>query len=297
MEVVGDLHTPPDFDEGRTFPTLVMTTPGSSVKEQIGGIYAARMAERGYIALTFDPSHQGGSGGEPRGLEDPSVRVEDVKCAVDWLMTQSFVDPTRLGLLGLCAGGGYAVAAAVGDHRFKAVGTVVANDIGAAFRSFHSEAELLDKIAEVGRQRTAEARGEPLRYDPWIPDSLEEAKALGVTDRDTLEAVEFYRESEYRHPNSTNRLLFTSFSQILAFDALSLVPQLLIQPLLVVVGGRRGSTGQYEAGERLFHLSPAKDKAFHAVEGAGHYEMYWKPEYVDQAIDRLAPFFDRHIGA
>ena len=294
-EVVGDLHVPKDFDPQKTYATLVLTTPGSSVKEQIGGIYAARMAEQGFVALTFDPSFQGQSGGEPRGLEDPAARVEDVKCAVDWLMTQAFVDEARLGLLGLCAGGGYAIGAALTDHRFKAIGTVVANDIGSAFRGFHSEEELLEKIAEVGRQRTAEARGAPLRYDPWIPDSLEDARNQGVTDRDTLEAVYFYRESEYRNANSNNRLLFTSFSQILSFEVFSLVPDLLTQPLSVVVGGRRGSTPQYEAGEKLFGLSRSKDKEFMAVEGAGHYEMYWKPEYVGQAVDRLTAFFLRHL--
>jgi fermentation-respiration switch protein FrsA (DUF1100 family) len=297
VEVVGDLHVPEDFDERKSYAALVLTTPGSSVKEQVGGIYASRMAERGFVALTFDPAHQGESGGEPRGLEDPAVRVEDVKCAVDWLLSQPFVDEARLGLLGLCAGGGYAIGAALSDHRFKAIGTVVANDIGAAFRSFHTQEELLAKIADVGRQRTAEARGAPLRYDPWIPDSLEDARNQGITDRDTLEAVYFYRESQYRNARSDNRLLFTSFSQILSFEVMSLVPDLLIQPLSVIVGGRRGSTPQYEAGERLFALSPSKDKEFLAVEGAGHYEMYHKPEYVGPAVDRLTAFFKRHLGS
>lgn len=295
LPVVGDLHLPPDFDEGQSWPALVLATPGSSVKEQIGGVYARRMAERGFVALTFDPSYQGESGGEPRDREDPSVRIEDIRCAVDFLMTLPFIDEARVGLLALCAGGGYGINAALTDHRLRAIGTVVASDIGAAFRSFQSRPQLLETIAEVGRQRTAEARGAPARRDPWIPDSLAEAVAQGVTDEATLEAVTFYRESDYRRPSSTNRLLFTSNGQILAFDAFSLVPELLIQPLLVIVGGRRGSTGQYEAGERLHALSPAADKAFFVVEGAGHYDLYYKPEYVGPAVDQLAPFFARHL--
>jgi len=297
VDVVGDLHLPAAFDAAGSYGAIVLATPGSSVKEQIGGIYAAKMAERGFVALTFDPSYQGESGGAPRDREDPSVRVEDIKCAVDFLMTQPFVDEARIGLLALCAGGGYGISAALTEHRFKAIGTVVANDIGAAFRGFKKGPDLLDEIAEVGRQRTAEARGAPERRDPWLPDSLAEARAAGVTDQEVLDAVTFYRETQYRHPNSTNRLLFNSFSQILAFDAFTLVPELLIQPLLVVVGGRRGSTGQYEAGERLFALSPSADKAFYVVEGAGHYDLYYKPDYVDPAVERLAAFFDRHIGA
>ena len=295
VTVVGDLHLPSGFAQSRKWPALVLATPGSSVKEQIGGIYASRMAERGFVALTFDPSYQGESGGEPRDREDPAVRVEDIKCAVDFLMTQSFIDEDRLGLLALCAGGGYGISAALTEHRLKAIGTVVANDIGAAFRSFQSRPDLLETIAEVGRQRTAEARGAALRRDPWIPDSLSAAQAEGITDPAVLDAVTFYRETAYRHPNSTNRLLFTSNSQLLSFDAFGLVPDLLTQPLLVVVGGRRGTTGQYEAGERLFSLSASEDKAFFVVDGAGHYDLYYKPEYVDLAVAELATFYHRHL--
>jgi uncharacterized protein len=297
IEIAGNLHLPEKFDETRSYATLVVTTPGSSVKEQIGAVYAERLAARGFLVLTFDPSYQGESGGEPRDLEDPAARVEDVFCAVDYLTTQSFVDEDRIGLLGICAGGGYAVKAALTEHRFKAIGTVVASDIGAAFRRMLSRDGALKALEDVGRQRTVEARGGAQRRDPWIPDSLEDAKAAGIADPEIFEAVAFYRESQYRHPNSTNRLLFTSYGKILSFDAFNLVPELLTQPLQVIVGGRRGNTGQYEAGRTLFDLSPAAEKDFFAVDGAGHYDMYYKPEYVDQAIDRLASFYARHLRA
>jgi len=297
LTIAGNIYFPHAFDETNTYAALVLATPGSSVKEQIGAIYAERLAERGFVALTFDPSYQGESGGEPRDLEDPAARVEDIRCAVDYLMTLSFVAEERVGLLGICAGGGYAVNAALTEHRFKAVGTVVANDIGRAFRKMQSREDLLKMLQDVGTQRTAEARGGEARRDPWIPDSLKEAAAQGVTDPEVLEAVTFYRESRYRHPNSTNRLLFRSRGHVLSFDAFNLVPELLTQPLQVIVGGRRGNTGQYEAGRTLFELSPAADKHFFVIEGAGHYDLYYKPEYVSQAIDRLAPFYSQHLGA
>lgn len=297
ITVVGNLYLPDSFDETRRNAALVLATPGSSVKEQIGGIYAEKLAARGFVALAFDPSYQGESGGEPRDLEDPSVRVEDIRCAVDYLVTRPFVDEGRIGLLGICAGGGYGVAAALTEHRFKAVGTVVANDIGEAFRRMLPRDALLRTLEEVGRQRTAEARGGEPRRDPWIPDSLEEARTAGIQDPELLDAVTFYRESRYRHPSSTNRLLFSSYAQLLGFSAFHLVPELLTQPLQVVVGGRRGNTGQYEAGERLYGLSPTAEKDFFVVEGAGHYDLYYKPEYVDPAVERLAAFYARHLGA
>jgi fermentation-respiration switch protein FrsA (DUF1100 family) len=297
IDVAGNLHLPNGFDEGKTYSALVLATPGSSVKEQIGAIYAKKMAERGLVALTFDPSYQGESGGEPRDLEDPAERVEDIRCAVDYLMTLPFVGEERVGLLGICAGGGYAVNAAMTEHRFKAVGTVVGNDIGHAFRQMQPKKDLLKMLEELGKQRTAESRGGEPRRDPWIPDNLMEAEAAGIKDPELFEAVKFYRESRYRHPNSTNRLLFKSYSQLLGFDAFHLVPELLIQPLQVIVGGRRGNTGQYEAGESLFQRSQSTDKDFFIIDGAGHYDMYYKPEYVDQAIDRLAFFYSKHLGA
>lgn len=295
IEVVGNVHLPPDFDEGGTYPAIILATPGSSVKEQIGAVYAERLSADGFIALTFDPSYQGESGGEPRDLEDPAVRVEDIRCAVDHLTTLAYVDEARIGLLGICAGGGYAIKAALTERRFKAVGTVVANDIGEAMRRLLPD--FRQTLLDVAAERTAQARGAPPRRDPWIPDSLAEAEAAGITDPELLEAVAFYRESEYRHPNSTNRLLFISYGSLLGFDAFSLVPDLLTQPLQVIVGGRRGPTGQYEAGKRLFDLSPSKAKHVLEVEGAGHYDMYYKPEYVGPAVARLAEFFSEHLDS
>jgi uncharacterized protein len=295
IEVAGNVHLPPEFDGSLSYPAIVLATPGSSVKEQIGAIYAERLAQKGFVALAFDPSHQGESGGEPRDLEDPAARVEDLRCAVDFLTTLAYVYADRIGLLGICAGGGYAISAALTERRFRAIGTVVANDIGEALRRLLPDYR--QTLADVANQRTAEARGGEPRRDPWIPDSLEEAENAGITDPDVLEAVRFYRESQYRHPNSTNRLLFVSYGRILGFDAFGLVPDLLIQPLQVIVGGRRGTTGQFESGQRLFDLSPSSDKDFMVVEGAGHYDLYYKPAYVDQAVDRLAAFYTRHLNA
>lgn len=297
-EIVGNLHIPPGLDDTERYPAIVLTTPGSSVKEQVGGIYASHLAEQGFLALTFDPSHQGESGGLPRDLEDPAVRVEDVRCAVDYLATQSIVDMDRIGVLGICAGGGYAINAALTERRFKAIGTVVANDLGTAFRKMKvADPGLLETLEEVGRQRTAEARGAELRRDPWIPDTLKQAHEAHIQDPELLQAIEFYRESEYRHPRSTNRLLFSSYDKILSFDAFHLVPTLLTQPIQVIVAGRQGNTGQYEAGKRLYELSPSSQKDFFVVEGAGHYEMYYKPPYVKQAVSRLVDFYVKHLRA
>ncbi len=295
LNVAGHLRLPDGFDETKTYAALVIVTPGSSVKEQIGAVYGGKMAEQGYVTLTFDPSYQGESEGEPRDLEDPAARVEDIRCAVDYLMTLPYVAEDRLGVLGVCNGGGYAVNAAMTEHRFKAVGTVVAVNMGRAWRQAQLSADAISGSLEaVGKQRTAEARGEEARRDPWIPDSMDEAKAAGIVDPDTLDAVAFYTE---RRPaeTRTNRLLSVSNSLLLGFDAFHMVGELLTQPVQVIVGGRLGTTFSFEDGKTLFERAPNKKDLF-VVEGAGHYDMYDKDEYVDQAIGRLDSFYKEYLG-
>ena len=290
IDLAGDLRVPRDR-EGSTFAAVVIATPGSSVKEQIGARYAERLAAKGFVTLAFDPSYQGRSGGEPRDLEDPAARIEDIRCAVDFLMTQPFVDEERVGLLGICAGAGYAVGAAMTDHRVKALGTVVPVNIGRARRQGARTPNAIHELLEaVGRQRTAEARGGASRREPWIPDTVEDARAAGITDPDLLDAVDFYRTHRGYSEHSTNRRYFTSLGPLLGFDAFHLVGELLVQPVQVIVASRLGATFSYADGQTLFERANNR-RGFHVVQGAGHYDLYDKSPYIDEAIERLDEFF------
>lgn len=296
IDVAGDLWVPADFDEHTRYPALVLGTPGSSVKEQIGANYASRLAERGFVALTFDPSYQGQSGGQPRDLEDPAARIEDMRSAVDFLTTLDYIDDERIGILGICAGGGYTISAAMTDHRIKAVGTVVAVNIGRAFRqaAVSPPDGLVQTLEAVGIQRTVEARGGAPRREPWIPDTPEQAQAAGITDREVLDAVDFYRTPRGYNEHSTNRLLFRSTAALMGYDAFHLVGELLTQPLQVIVGGRIGTTGSYQDGLLLCERA-RNNRDLLVIDGAGHYDLYDKPEYVDQAVDRLTAFYQASL--
>ncbi|MFE5211975.1 alpha/beta hydrolase [Streptomyces sp. NPDC056600] len=296
IDLAADLHLPNSTrstHEAASLPAVVLSTPGSSVKEQIGANYASRLAARGIAALVFDPAHQGRSGGAPRDLEDPYRRGEDISYAIDTLTTVPGIDPERIGVLGVCAGGGYAVHTARTDHRIKAVGTVVPVDIGTAFRGFqpNGAASALDHLADA---RIEESRsGEPARVN-WLPDTLEEAAAVGLTDIDTIQAITYYRTERGGNAHSTNRRLSRSDSLLLGYDAYHLVDQLMTQPLQVVLAGRTGNTGSYESGMRLWKLAPNPVDLM-VVDGAGHYEMYDEPEYVDAAVDRLVDFYSNNL--
>ncbi len=293
IELAADLYLPDDADDATALPAIVLSTPGSSVKEQIGANYASRLAARGIPALTFDPAHQGQSGGEPRDLEDPYRRSEDISYAIDALSTMPGIDPQRIGALGICAGGGYAVHAARTDHRIKAVGTVVPGEMGASFRSFQPQGApaALDALAAA---RIAETTTGTLERGNWLPDTLADAATAGLTDLDTTQAITYYRTERGQNEHSTNRRLSRSDSLLLGFDAYHLADQLLTQPLQVIIAGRRGNTGQYESGMRLWNLAPNPVDLM-IVDGAGHYEMYDEPKYVDAAVERLVEFYSARL--
>ncbi|MFD8331128.1 alpha/beta hydrolase [Streptomyces solisilvae] len=289
IDLSADLYLPDGIDDAAPLRAVVLSTPGSSVKEQIGANYASRLAARGIAALVFDPAHQGQSGGEPRDLEDPYRRGEDISYAIDALSTIPGIAPERIGVLGICAGGGYAVHTARTDHRIKAVGTVVPGNMGTSFRSFQPDGAVaaLDAMADA---RTEETRSGELTRVNWLPDTLEEATAAGLTDIDTTQAVTYYRTERGGNEHSTNRRLSRGDSLLLGYDAYHLVDQLMTQPLQVILAGRIGNTGSYESGMQLWKLAPNPVDLM-VIDGAGHYEMYDEPEYVDAAVDRLADFY------
>ena len=205
--------------------------------------------------------------------------------------------PVVTAVNGICAGGGYAVHTARTDHRIRAVGTVVAGNMGDSWRSEafapDGPAAALDRLAV---DRTREARTDELDRLNWLPDTLDDAAAAGITDIDNVQAIGYYRTPRGGHPRSTNRRLARSDALLLGYDAFHLVDTLLTQPLQVILAGRRGVTGSYEAGMKLWQLAPNPVDLM-IVEGAGHYEMYDIPEYVDQAVDRLADFYHAHLPA
>ena len=295
FDLAGDLYLPDTFDEAGSHAAVVLSTPGSSVKEQIGANYAARLAARGLVALVFDPAHQGASGGEPRDLEDPYRRGEDISYAIDALSAVAGVDARRIGVLGICAGGGYAVHTARTDHRIRAVGTVVAGNMGASWRSAAFSPDGPAAAAEaLAAERVREVESGDLVRANWLPDTLDDATAAGITDIDNIQAITYYRTPRGSNERSTNRRLSRGDSLLLGYDAFHLVDRLLTQPLQVILAGRKGVTGSYEAGMTLWEMAPNPVDLM-VVEGAGHYEMYDVPEYVDLAVDRLASFYDEYL--
>jgi len=182
LSLAGNLYRPDNQVTGQ-LPAIVVGHPGSGVKEQAAGLYAERLAHAGLISLAFDSAHQGESEGLPRGLEDPAHRVEDLKAAVSYLSTREDVDPDRIGVLGICASGGYALSATAADHRIRAVATVSGVDIASQFRNGADGAQdptvFRSMLQAAAAARTAEARGGGAGTFPIFPQSAEEARSMG----------------------------------------------------------------------------------------------------------------------
>lgn len=291
-DTAANLHLPDNFDETLTYSAIVCVHPGGSVKEQTAGLYAEELAKKGFVALAYDASFQGESGGEPRYLEDPALRVEDIRYAVDYLTTLNFVDKNSIGLLGICAGGGYAVNAALKERRIKAVATVSGVNIGRAFR----ESNFLETLEVASSQLTTEANGADPIITNWTPKSAEDAKQAGLNDMDMLEAIDYYRTPRGAYPTSNNKLLLSSMPNLILFDAFHLTELLLTQPLLIIVGDKVGSFGSYRDGFDLYQKAVSKNKKIQIVNGAGHYDLYDKPAATAEALDNLVPFFQEKLS-
>jgi fermentation-respiration switch protein FrsA (DUF1100 family) len=176
MSMAGSLFVPPNMDKTKKYKALVVAHPFGGVKEQTAGTYARKMAEKGYVTLAFDASHQGESGGYPRDTENPAERMEDIRCAGDYLTTLPIVDEDRIGLLGVCAGGSYVMAVAPTEMRTKAIASVSLWDLRLTAREGWPAPgyDRTGVLAEIGKQRTAEARGLTIRRDDGIPKKVPE---------------------------------------------------------------------------------------------------------------------------
>lgn len=177
-------------------PALIIVHPGGGVKEQTASTYATKLSEHGITTISFDASHQGASDGEPRFLEDPNARVSDIWSVVDYLESLDSVHPEKIGVVGICAGGGYAVAAAKADQRIKCVATVSLVNIGDSARygwyGQEPAAKQRDIIVKAAKQISAEGKGAEYETVPYVPPKLEDDD---YTPADLREAHEYYLTS------------------------------------------------------------------------------------------------------
>lgn len=212
------------------------------------------------------------------------------------MMTLDYVDEKRVGVLGICAGGGFAVSAATMDPRIRAVTTITGINNGNTMREGFA-GKPAEVLVQAAAQRTQEARSGQVEAVDLLPPSPEAGAEQGITDTDLVGAIEFYKTDRGRHPHGLTTVVFSRYAAYIGWDAFHFAELFLTQPLLIIVGDNVGVLGAYRDGFELMRRAASDDKELVVLEGISHYDLYDQPHAVELAVDKAVPFFQRTLAA
>jgi fermentation-respiration switch protein FrsA (DUF1100 family) len=292
LDIVANVYTPAGYDPARSYPAIVVAHPNGGVKEQVAGLYAQRLAEQGYVTIAADAAFQGGSGGAPRSVDKPAHRIEDIHGMADFITRYPGVDSARLGLLGLCGGGGYSLAAAKTDKRFKSIATLSMFNSGRVRRNGFADSQLAtieQRLRQASDARAREMAGGDILYAGDA--DMTDAQIAALPFEMYRQGYEYYWRT-HAHPNSTFKYTMSSLLDLMRWDATDQI-ELIDQPLLMIAGSKADSG--YMTDDAFAKATGTKDKELFKIDGATHIETYWVPEYVAAAMSKLTPFFAKTI--
>lgn len=296
MNVAGNLFTPKDIDRNGKTPAIIVGHPMGAVKEQSANLYATKMAEQGFVAVSIDLPFWGGSEGEVRNLVSPDVYSEAFSAGVDFLGSQSYVDRQRIGGIGICGSGSFIISAAKIDPRIKAIATVSMYDMGAAFRDALNHSQSVEQrkqfIATAAEQRWSEFEGGETQY---IGGTVLELTA--DTDPIQREFYDFYRTSRGEvtpagaTKQTTTKPTLTSSVKFMNFYPFNDIETISPRPMLFISGDKAHSR---EFSEDAYKRA-SEPKELVWVEGAGHVDLYDRVDLIP--FDKLKSFFLQHLTA
>ena len=276
--IVGNLFTPKNYENGGKLPAIIVVGPATSVKEQVAGTYAEKLAEKGFIALAFDHRSYGESDGEPRSTEDTFRKSEDIRSAVSFVRSLEDVDKERIGALGICAGAGYLVQTATGEKRIKAVATV-SGTLAMKGTIAAAGGEAILKMAGDARQLYDETG--KITYVPPIAEPTAESNQFA------REAYDYYVGNQDQYPTWQNQIDVSSFANLAALDIATIVSSLTPTPVLFIAGSS-AVTGPLS---QTAYDNAKEPKELFWVDGATHMSMYHNEEHINQATEKLDEFF------
>ncbi len=285
MDVVGTLFTPKNMVQGKKYASLVVGHPFQAVRQQSANLYATKMAEVGFVTLSFDQSYWGESEGQPRGAVLPDVYTENFSAGVDYLGTRSFVDKEKIGVIGICGSGGFSIAAAKMDPRIKALATVSMYNMGEFFRTGLNHTRTVDdrnKILETAaEQRYADfTTGKPA-YN--IPNK-------NLIGPETLASNDFYETERGKVPSNNRLTTITSNVKLMNFYPFNDIETISPRPILFVVGDEAPSRDFTDEAYKL-----AKEpKELVVVNGANRIDLYDRVEMIPWG--KLTGFFNQYLN-
>ncbi|MCS3835929.1 hypothetical protein HNR03_000509 [Pseudomonas sp. JAI111] len=294
MNTVGNLFVPKDLKPGSKSAAIIVGHPMGAVKEQSSNLYAQKLAEQGFVTLAIDLSFWGESEGQPRNAVAPEIYAEDFSAAVDYLGTQTFVDRSRIGVLGICGSGSFVISAAKIDPRMKAVATVSMYDMGAANRNGLKHSVTVDQrkqaIAAAAEQRYVEFTGGETQYTSGSVHELTD-----TSNPIEREFYDFYRtpRGEFtpkgQSPLLTTHPTLTSNAKFMNFYPFNDIETISPRPMLFIAGENAHSR---EFSEEAYRLA-GQPKELVIIPGAGHVDLYDRVDLIPFA--KLTSFFQTHL--
>mgnify|MGYP001630804686 CR=1 FL=1 len=270
ITLAADLYTPKDA-VGK-LPAVAVSGPFGAVKEQASGLYAQTLAERGFLAIAFDPSYTGESGGEPRYVASPDINTEDFSAAVDFLSTRDDVDPERIGILGICGFGGFAINAAAIDTRIKATVASTMYDISRCTANGYFDSMDADARYELRRQlnaqRTEDAKNGSHALAGGVVDPLPEDAPWFVKDYHA-----YYKTPRGYHPRSLNSNDGWNKTSALSFINMPILAyNEEIRSAVLLVHGEKAHSRYFS--EDAFRKLKGNNKELLIIPGASHVDLY-----------------------
>lgn len=292
IDLTGDMYLPKDFDPSKKYSALAVCGPFGAVKEQVSGLYAQEMAANGFVAVAFDPSFNGESGGTVRNLPSPEINTDDFSAAVDFLSTQNYVDSERIGLIGICGWGSMALNAAAADTRIKAVVTSTMYDMSRVsakgyFDENDSEESRYNTKKAINDQRTKDYKAGTYARAGGVVDPLPEDAPQFVKDYHA-----YYKTPRGYHANSVNSNEGWNLSAMITMfnmPMLTYVEEIRI-PVLLVHGEKAHS--RYMS-ENTFKRLKGNNKELMIIPGASHCDLYDNKEAIPFA--KIVSFFSENL--
>ena len=291
ITLLGDLYLPKNLGIEK-LSALAISGPFGAVKQQSSGLYANQMAERGFAVLAFDPSYTGESGGEPRNVASPEINTEDFSAAIDFLGLQKNVDRNKIGIIGICGFGGFALNATAIDKRVKAVATTSLYDMTRVISKGYNDSVTPEQrtktLEDLGQQRWKDAEdGKPADGPRNLPETLK-----GDEPQFVKEYFDYYRTPRGFHVNSVNSngaWLVTNPISFMNMPILSYVKEISPRPMLLIAGENAHS--RYFS-EDIFKLAN-EPKELMIIPNAVHVDLYDKLDVIP--FDNLESFFKTNL--
>jgi fermentation-respiration switch protein FrsA (DUF1100 family) len=292
ITVAAHLYLSKDIDKSKKYPAIVIGTPYGGVKEQGAGIYAQNMAERGFVAIAFDESYNGESGGEPRRTSSPDIFVEDFSAGVDFLGTLPYVDRNKIGAIGICGSGAFSLTAAQVDYRIKAVATASMYDMSRVkhygWMDGMTDEQRIAHLDMLAEQRWKDVDNGSPQLTPSFPLKPAESIPEGL-DPISSEFFEYYAMKRGFHPNSIAAFTVVSDMAFMNFPLLNYIETISPRPILFIMGENAHSRYFTEDA----YKRAAEPKELVIIPGARHIDLYDRVDMIP--FDKLELFFNNNL--